>query len=373
MEFLKITSLVMVGIYFLLHIYLILKLKFAIEKDKNEESELLNLSVIVASHNEEKNIENCLRSILENIYQKNKFEVILVDDRSSDSTFEIVNKLKSEFGNLKYFKVDGTETGNTFKKNAIEFGIKNSENEHLCFTDADSIVPKNWLSEISNKFAEGADVVFGYSPYKIETNKNLNLLNSFLDYEEYKNSLYGFSFSEIKMSYLCSGRNFAYKKSIFNLVGGFSKIKNFLSGDDDLLLQIFMKNKANIIPLLNSNSFVETNYPENFKHFFMQRMRHFSVSYFYPLPLKLFYSFLHLTNLLLIYFAFYDINYFLILYAIKFIGDYSFVNLVSVNFNFNQNKISELLNEILFDLYFIFFGIMSLIRALKVSDNLKWK
>src|SRR6478609_4485320 len=57
-------------------------------------------SIIIPARNEESNIENCLRSILQNNYPKNLYEIIVADDFSTDATPEIVRSLQNEFSNI---------------------------------------------------------------------------------------------------------------------------------------------------------------------------------------------------------------------------------------------------------------------------------
>ncbi len=350
-----------------------MKIMFKKEQETIYMENDLSLSVIIAAHNEEKYIENCLLSILNSNYPKNLYEVILVDDRSTDLTNEIVNKLKMEFTNLSYIKVIGNETDLPFKKNALTIGIRKSKFEYLCVTDADCLVGKEWLNNIADSFKNNFEVSIGYSPYKKDLSKSNSHLNSFLDYEEYKNSLYSFSAVEVNFPYLCSGRNFAYRKSLFNAVGGFDFINNSVSGDDDLLLQLFKKKNASVNCLLKIYSFVETEYPLSFSHFIRQRIRHFSASSFYPFPIKLFYSVIHLTHITILLLLIINFKIGISFLLFKILFDILLINSNSINFNFKQNIFSQIKNEILLITYYLFFGLLSIPSYFGNKKTINWK
>ena len=105
-------------------------------------------SIIIPARNEEENIEACIQSILNNNYPKHLFEIIIADDFSTDATPDIVHRLQTEFSNIHIISLKNiiTENINSYKKRAIELAIAQSKYEWIITTDADCIVPQNWLS-----------------------------------------------------------------------------------------------------------------------------------------------------------------------------------------------------------------------------------
>lgn len=107
------------------------------------------VSVIIAARNEEKNIEECLKSLAKQSYPVTLFEVIVVNDHSEDMTADIINRLKAESG-LQVVLLENE--GNNGKKAAIKKGILSSRGEYLLFTDADCRVSSDWILSITECF-----------------------------------------------------------------------------------------------------------------------------------------------------------------------------------------------------------------------------
>jgi GT2 family glycosyltransferase len=102
-----------------------------------------NVSIVVIAHNEEKNIEECLRSLILIDYPDNSYEIIVVDS-STDRTKEIV----AHFDKVKLITVD--DKGFSIKRN---IGIREAKSNLIAFIDADCIVPSDWLKKIMNKIS----------------------------------------------------------------------------------------------------------------------------------------------------------------------------------------------------------------------------
>ncbi len=94
------------------------------------------VSIILAGKDEERNVEACVTSLVEQDYPD--FEVIVVDDRSSDRTPDILRRLESQFpGRLRVLRVDSLPAGWFGKHNAVRVGVEASNGEWMLFTDAD--------------------------------------------------------------------------------------------------------------------------------------------------------------------------------------------------------------------------------------------
>lgn len=97
----------------------------------------IDISVIIPSFNNEKTIEECVSSVLKNDYEK--FEVIVVDDKSTDGTKEIVKRLND--GRVRLI-VNRSNSGSSFSRNR---GIRMSKGEIILLLDSDSYVEKDWI------------------------------------------------------------------------------------------------------------------------------------------------------------------------------------------------------------------------------------
>lgn len=95
------------------------------------------VSVIIPAHNEEKHIKQCIDSLLEQDYPKKNYEIIIVDNNSSDATKNIANSYR-ELNCI--FKEKGPVGA------VRNFGVANSSGSHLAFIDSDCVAPVNWIS-----------------------------------------------------------------------------------------------------------------------------------------------------------------------------------------------------------------------------------
>ncbi len=115
--------------------YLIVFGSFAFSKTKAGESKTVSVSVIVCAKNEQDNVAKFVPLLAEQNYPD--FEVILIDDASSDHTLEIFEAFEKQYSNVKLVKVENNEAFWGNKKFALTLGIKAPKHEYLLFTDAD--------------------------------------------------------------------------------------------------------------------------------------------------------------------------------------------------------------------------------------------
>lgn len=257
------------------------------------------ISVVIAARNEESNIGKCLQSMIRQNYPSEHFEIIVVDDRSTDGTAAIVTNFQLAHPSVRLVGIDKVSSNLPPKKNALNEGILQSRFDLLAFTDADCVAPQDWLSCLAREFTQDVGVVAGYSPMEQYFPGTLFARwgDSFVRYLEVKNSIGAAAATGLRASYLCTGRNLAYRKSVFNEVGGFEKIKHSISGDDDLFIQLVQKStRWNIRYMLSTNSYVETKPPLSVGAFINQRKRHFSAGKYYPVRMKFIFGLIHIYN-----------------------------------------------------------------------------
>lgn len=261
------------------------------------------VSVIVAARNEEKNIENLLQCLVLQDYPT--FEIIIVNDRSSDQTATLVERFQRNHSSIRRVDISSPSKDLPAKKHALAQGIGSSKGEILCFTDADCLPPPAWISSLVAAFDESVGLATGYSPYnapkQAEEKGRLfltRLFFRFIDYEEFKGAIWAAGAIGMRRGWLCTGRSLAYRRRVYDEVGGFEKIKQSVSGDDDLFLQLVRRQTSWKIRYITSpQSFVPTLPPSGFNHFIQQRVRHFSAGIFFPLPMKTFFLVFHASNL----------------------------------------------------------------------------
>jgi cellulose synthase/poly-beta-1,6-N-acetylglucosamine synthase-like glycosyltransferase len=224
------------------------------------------ISVIIAARNEEENIGKLLVSLEKQTYPKHLFEVIVVDDHSTDNTATVVNSFS--FAKLIKLQFDNI---NSYKKKAIETGIAAASGDLIVTTDADCIVQENWLKTIA-AFKKETNAVFIAAPVMMEYSSNLLQTFQSLDFLV----LQGITAASLqkRIHNMCNGANLAYEKKIFFEVNGFSGIDHIASGDDMLLMQkIANRFPGKVSYLLSKEAIVTTQAAETWKEFFSQRIR----------------------------------------------------------------------------------------------------
>jgi cellulose synthase/poly-beta-1,6-N-acetylglucosamine synthase-like glycosyltransferase len=244
-------------------------------REKQIQSELPPVSVIICAKNEEHNLKMNLPAILKQRYPD--FEVIVVDDNSTDETYYVLKAIQQDFPNLRVIKLN--ENVNFFrgKKFPLSVGIREARNEHLLLTDADCIpLSDQWIRTIAENFTENREIVLGYGTYT----KQKGFLNLLIRFETLFTAMQYFSFALAGHAYMGVGRNLAYKKQIFVKVKGFSGHYNLLSGDDDLFVNS-VATKNNVAIEFHPDSVTVSDPKTTWKTWWKQKRRHLTTGVFY--------------------------------------------------------------------------------------------
>lgn len=226
------------------------------------------LSVIIPARNEEDNIRSLLNALSQQTYPKDSFEIIVVDDFSTDLTAEIVRSFSLD--NLLLIQ-PAVSPALSSKKKSIEAGIEKAKGELIITTDADCISTKNWLETINHFYAKH-DAAFIAAPVKFSHNDSLLQLFQSLDFL----TLQGVTAASVAANFhtMCNGANLAYKKKAFENVNGFHGIDKVATGDDMLLMhKIWKQYPGKTLYLKNKEAIVTSQPMLSWKDFFMQRKR----------------------------------------------------------------------------------------------------
>jgi poly-beta-1,6-N-acetyl-D-glucosamine synthase len=267
--------------------------RFVFFKPKpNETQNFPGVSVIIAARNEEDNLYNNLEHILTQDYPL--FEVIVVNHQSSDDTQHILGALQKQYSNLKVIEIERNKHLKIGKKLPITLGVKGAKFEHLVFTDADCRpASSQWIRGIVSAYSDSHDIVLGYGPY----HNSKGLLNALIRFDTIQIATNYFSFALNGMAYMGVGRNLAYKKSIFEAVGGFKSHYGIASGDDDLFIRDAAK-KDNTAICIDPNTFCVSEPKNSWRGWFQQKQRHYTTSGRYKVITKLLLGFFPLALLI---------------------------------------------------------------------------
>ncbi len=221
------------------------------------------ISVIIPAYNEEKNIKKCIQTILKSNYDKNKLEIICVDDGSTDRTVKVIKELSKKNKNIRLVK--GNHKG---KSKALNLGIKNSKLNYVLTVDADTILDRNFIKEIIRPFA---DKNVGATNGIVLIRKPKKIIEHFQLVEYYFNNLIRNSFSTIFDNGIWFfGAAACFNKKILEKAGLFHD--KVLTEDMDISLKIFEKGYK---VLTVRKAVYYTQGCRNLNELFSQRMRWF--------------------------------------------------------------------------------------------------
>lgn len=195
------------------------------------------VAVIIAARNEAANIPVCLQAIENLDYPKKKLEVVIVDDHSEDITAERVRNFISEKANYRLISLTDPATAGLGKMGAVARGIENCRADFIFLTDADCVVPSQWIHSLLALFDEHTGLVGAVT---------------LLDQPGQKTPRFG-KVQSLDWLYLLSiaraaaelgqpqswvGNNLAFRRVAYDQVGGFQRLGFSLTEDFALLRAI---------------------------------------------------------------------------------------------------------------------------------------
>ena len=313
------------------------------------------ISVVVACKNEEKNLPNLIKALKAQTYQN--FELILVNDHSTDRTEEIIQE------NLQFFKnailINSQGKG---KKSALAEGIERALGNLIITTDADCIPSKKWIETIA-KFHTDYSPDLIVCPVKLSNKQGFFARLQQIEFASLAASTAGAVGAQ--MPIMCNGANLAFTKSAW--LESWADLKpEEPSGDDIFLLQSIKKRGGNICFLRSEKAFVETKPSENLRTFIRQRRRWAGKSTAYTdwqaIAAACVVFGVCLAQLMLLAFAFTNklyLYFFLLFFALKFWADTKFLHSVSGFFSLKSVFFYSLCLSVIYPFYVVFTALSS--------------
>lgn len=242
----------------ILSYYILLFIK---KKSGIVEQRFKSISIIIPAHNEEKYIADCLASVIDARFDGEK-EIIVVDDGSKDKTSEIVSAIISQRNATHVTLIKTKHSG---KSSAINKALSGAKGELVAIVDADSIIHKDSLTELT-KEVEMKNVVAACCPVKVKNRKKFICL--WLHIGEVYYSLMRNIFSKVNANITTPGPLSIYRKKELLAIGGFST--DCFSEDADVTIRLIRKGYT---IGFSEKAMAETNMPYDAKGFFKQRTR----------------------------------------------------------------------------------------------------
>jgi len=286
------------------------------------------VSVIISVHNEAHNIPGLLSSLTHQDYPENLWETILVNDRSTDRTDDLLREYDNSNKKVKIIHIRETPSEFSPKKYALDKAIEIARGSIVLLTDADGRPGPEWIRTMSSYYSNQTGMVIGYAPYIIEPPYQ-HFFFKLLALEYMSHACIAAATTGLGYPLTCVGTNLSYNKSVYTELGGFGKYKNYHSGDDDLFMQrVRDESTSEISYAYSPAAHVYNAPPSSWRQFFNQRIRYASKGFFYPWLITaslIVYFLFNVILLLLPFVTIYESRAFVLfgaVYLIKFISEF---------------------------------------------------
>ena len=261
---------IIIALYLLIHIICYFGLIKSTRLKQFSHDPLPRVSLIVAARNEEKVIENCIGYLKNLVYDYDRLEIFLVNDKSEDRTKELMLEQTKGLTHFKVIDSEKDESGNLLgKANAIDTGIRHSTGEIIFTTDADCEVPPEWIKETVSYYDDKTALIGGFT--------NIDYSGSLFDKVQsldwvYLHSLASGS-SGINSPIACIGNNMSFRKSAYEDVGGFGNIAFSITEDLALLREIDRNKNLDVKYPVNPKCLMRTEPCPDLKTLYRQKKR----------------------------------------------------------------------------------------------------
>ena len=235
-----------------------------------------NFSILVPFRNEEMDLPRLLKSINSLNYHPDKFEIILIDDYSNDNSSSIIKLFKEQHPELNIVLIAKTGNSASPKKEALNQGVELAVHPWIITTDADCIVPKNWLNAFDYFIRQKSPkMIVAPVSYKAEVGfiHKFQAID-FLSLQGTTMGVFGQKNHDFVKPFLCNGANLCYQKESFVQVNGFKGNEHIASGDDVFLLEkMYAKFPGEVEFIKSNDAVVLTTSKNSLKTLLQQRVR----------------------------------------------------------------------------------------------------
>lgn len=227
------------------------------------------VTVIVSARNEDENIQACLESLERLDYPKNLLEIVVVNDRSEDETHDIVTRFIGNKTQFKYLTVETNNPDLSGKANAVALAVRESQGKLILITDADCVVPPQWVRTMNSNFSDTVGMVAGFTL----VNHDMKLFAKLQTFDWAYLLAVGAGAMGLGQPLSCIGNNFGFRRNVYEEVGGFEAIGFSITEDFALMKKIAESTQWDIIFPVEENGLVTSKPIRRLRDFFSQRKR----------------------------------------------------------------------------------------------------
>jgi biofilm PGA synthesis N-glycosyltransferase PgaC len=357
--------LVVFSLYLALVILLIAGWTMAMSSARNALTEVpeSRITVIVPVRNEQHNIPGLLQSLLTQEYSN--FDVIIVDDHSTDRTREVVQST-----NISKIQLIGNPGHG--KKSALTTGVHHAQGDIISTTDADCVLPPGWLKSINRAFIK-SQTKLSFGGVRIEQDGSLFSKLQSIEFA----SLIGSAgaMAALGSPIMCNGANLAYRKSVFKEVNGFEGNLEVASGDDEFLMRKIHQKYSDGVVFDNAAHRIVTTAPASTARTFIQQRIRWASKWkhntsFSAIVMALFIVLVQVTTVGLWVIAILDGDIlFLSGLLVKLILEAFFLYRVCTFLNARWSTISFLALQMIYPFYVLAIGITSNVLSFRWKDR----
>ncbi len=249
--------------------------RVAFPKPAHEPDRDLPVSVVICARNESHTLKQLVPLMMEQDHRE--FELVIVNDRSDDDTWEVLQWMKPQYPKLRIVNVSADEKFSYGKKIALGIGVRAAKYPNVLLTDADCVpTSKDWVSLMATGFRSGKQIVIGNSPYAAH-NSFTNILERF---DGAQKSMQYMGFALAGLPYMGVGRNLGYSSQVFFSAKGPRRHHHLMSGDDDLLINELAR-AGNTAVIADPRTFMITKATPDLVTWIRRKRRHYTTAQHY--------------------------------------------------------------------------------------------
>jgi len=241
------------------------------------------VSVLIAARNEENNIGKCLASLVRPAteqgdeagfqdYPVDKYEIVVVNDRSTDNTLNIIKEFQEKYPNIHCLSIEIDPVDMTGKQNAVNEGLKICKGEIILNTDADCVVSPSWISSMVDNFDEQTGLVMGY-PVAHERHQKRRLFEKLQSLDLIYLVNYAAGCVGLGRAVSCIGNNYGFRRQVIDDIGGYENLGYTLTEDAALIQAVDKNTQWKIDVARDKESVIITEPAESLKRLYNQRSR----------------------------------------------------------------------------------------------------